>query len=152
MADNKFHTGKILENMAKMKREMPVKLANMTQREFSASFTKQGWSGDGGNQNWKEVQRRIPGTPEYKYPKTKQLSRRTSPILVRSGKMRRAVSNSIRTATFEKIQLVVPLSYAKYQNEGTEDIVQRKFMGDGRELRRKQKALMIKEIGKVWQV
>jgi hypothetical protein len=151
MADNKFHTGKILENIKKMKADVPVKLANMTQRFFLASFTEQGWGGDGGLNKWKEVKRRQPRTPEYKYPKTKQLSRRTSPILVRTGKLRRAVSNSIRLATFEKIQLVVPLEYAKYQNDGTTRITKRKFMGDGVALRKKQKALILNEMAKVWQ-
>ena len=151
MADNKFHTGKILENITKMKADAPVKLANMTQRFFGASFTDQGWAGENGLNKWKEVKRRQEGTPEYKYPKTKQLSRRTSPILVRTGKLRRAVSNSIRLATFEKIRLVVPLEYAKYQNDGTSKIAKRKFMGDGAALRKKQKDLLIKEIEKIWQ-
>ena len=152
MADNKFHTGKILENIKKMKADVPTKLANMTQRFFLESFTNQGWSGDGGLNKWKEVKRRQPGTPEYKYPKTKQLSRRTSPILVRTGKLRRAVSNSIRLATFEKIRLIVPLDYAKYQNDGTNHIAKRKFMGDGPELRKRQRALILNEMGKIWQV
>ena len=150
MEDNKFGFGKKLENIAKMKRDLPVLLANQAQREFTAAFTDQNFTA-GNGQQWQEVQRRIAGTPEYKYPKTKGLSRRTSPILVRTGKLRRAVSNSIRMATFEKIQLVVPLDYAKYQNDGTDNIPQRRFMGDGINLRRKQKDLINREIKKVWQ-
>ena len=149
MEDNKFGFGKKLENIAKMKRDLPVLLANQAQREFTAAFTDQNFTA-GNGQQWQEVQRRISGTPEYKYPKTKGLSRRTSPILVRTGKLRRAVSNSIRMATFEKIQLVVPLDYAKYQNDGTDNIPQRRFMGDGINLRRKQKDLINREIKKVW--
>lgn len=149
--DNKFHTGRILDNIKKMKSDAPVKLANMTQRFFLSSFTDQGWNGDSGLNKWKEVQRRIPGTSEYKYPKTKQLSRRTSPILVRTGKLRRAVSDSIRLATFEKIRLTVPLEYGKYQNDGTSHMVKRKFMGDGPVLRKKQRELIINEVSKVWQ-
>ncbi len=150
MKDNKFKFGERLEKISKMKKELPILLANQAQREFTAAFTNQNFTA-GNGQQWQEVQRRIQGTTEYKYPKTKGLSRRTSPILVRTGKLRRAVSNSIRLATFEKIQLVVPLDYAKYQNDGTNNIPQRRFMGDGITLRTKQKDLINREIKKVWQ-
>ena len=142
MADNKFGTGKILENVLKMKRDLPVLLANQAQRYFSDAFKQQGFDG----QAWQEVKRRIQGTPEYKYPKAKGLSRRTSPILVRTGKLRRAVSNSIRNATFESVKLVVPLEYASFQNEGTGKIQKREFMGNSAALRAKQKELIQQNI------
>lgn len=144
--DNKFGTGKILEAVAKMKRDLPVLLANQAQRYFTATFKEQGFDGNG----WKEVKRRIEGTPEWKYPKTKGLSRRTTPILVRTGKLRRAVSNSIRNATFESVKLVAPIPYASYQNEGTDKIPKRKFMGDSQTLRRKQRELIEKNIDKAF--
>jgi len=39
-------------------------------------------------------------------------------LLVKSGKLRRAVEQSIRLKSFEKIQLVVALPYAEVHNEG----------------------------------
>jgi len=136
--DNKFGTGAMMQNLEKLKRELPVLLANQAQRHFTANFKAQGFEGD----HWKEVKRRIEGTPEYKYPKTKGLSRRTSPILVRTGKLRRAVSESIRSKTFTSIKLVAALPYANYQNEGTDTIPKRQFMGDSPQLRKLQTELI----------
>lgn len=148
MADNKFGTGKILENVLKLKRELPVLLANQAQRHFANTFQEQGFDGN----HWEEVKRRQSGTSEYKYPKTKQLSRRTSPILVRTGTLRRAVSNSVRSTTFESILLVVPLEYASYQNEGTATIKKREFMGDSTVLRAKQVKLIEETIDSTFKV
>lgn len=143
---NKFRTDILVERVGQMKKELPVLLANQAQREFTNSFKKQGFDGD----QWQEVKRRQPGTPEYKYPLKKQLSRRTSPILVRTGKLRRAVSESIRNATFESIKLVVDLPYAQYQNDGTGKIPKRQYMGDNPSLREKQRELILKGIDKVF--
>lgn len=142
MADNKFGTGKIIDNISKLKRELPILLANQAQRYFTNTFKEQGFDGSG----WQEVKRRQPGTLEYKYPKNKGLSRRTTPILVRTGKLRRAVSDSIRNATFESVKLVTAIPYASYHNEGTDKIPKRKFMGDSQKLRRKQIELIKKNI------
>ena len=143
--DNKFLFGQLLKNLQTMKGEIPVILANQAQTFFTRTFTNQGWDG----QPWQQVKRRIEGTPEYKYPKTKGLSRRTSPILVRTGTLRRAVSNSIRSATFQSIRLVVDLPYAYNQNEGV-TIPKRHFMGNS-PLLEQQQVLKIKQyIDKAW--
>ena len=128
MPDNKFHFGRLRMDLLKMKHELPIILANQAQNYFVSSFTKQGWDG----QSWQQVNRRIPGTSEYKYPKLKGLSRRTSPILVRTGRLRRAVSNSIRSQTFQSVRMVVDLPYAAAQNYGDPDInlPQRQYMGN----------------------
>ena len=144
--DNKFGTGKIIQNFSLLKRELPILLANQAQRYFVATFKEQGFDGT----NWKEVKRREPETTEYKYPKTKGLSRRTSPILVRTGKLRRAVNDSIRSATFESIKFITAVPYASYQNSGTDNIPKRKFMGDSKILRRKQTELITKNIDKAF--
>lgn len=146
MADNPFHTGEILKQMERVKHELPILLANQAQRHFTESFSQGGYEG----KPWKEVQRRIQGTSEYKYPMNKGLSRRTSPILVRTGKLRRMVSNSIRTKTFELIRLVAALPYASYQNEGTDDIEARPYMRDSPGLRKIQNELITKTFGKVF--
>ena len=147
--DNKFHTGQIIANSQKLKHDLPILIANQAQRFFENSFQIQGWD-DSSVKNWKEVNRRIGGTTEYKYPKTKGLSRQTSPILVRTGKLRRAVSNMIRSKTFESIKLVCAIPYASYHNDGTDKIPKRQFMGDSKDLRKAQRILIDNQIDKVF--
>jgi len=88
-------------------------------------------------------------TKAYKYAKP---SARTRHILVKSGALRRAVNNSIRSATFNRVELIVGVPYAEYHNEGTKSIPKRQFMGDSVILRRKQIQLINKEVDKIWQV
>lgn len=148
MPDNKFRFGQLRMNLLKMKSELPVILANQAQNFFVSSFTNQGWDG----QKWKEVNRRTPGTDEYKYPKFKGLTRRTKPILVSTGRLRRAVSNSIRSATFQSVRLVVDLPYAAAQNEGDSKInlPRRHYMGNSPVLVEKQKLKIKGYINKLW--
>lgn len=148
---NKFKIDQIIKNAAVIKTKVPPLLANQARNFFLKSFKDSAWQ-DSGTQKWKEVQRRIAGTNAYKYPKKKQLSRRTSPILVRTGKLRRAVRNSVRLQTFERIELVVPLKYAAVHNEGEGNMPQRKFMGDSKTLRDKQVKLIYREFDKAWKV
>lgn len=104
MADTKFGFQRILNNVDKLKRTLPVKLANETQNFFVDSWRKQGWD-DGSVKAWQPRQK-----------ETKKSAGRS--ILVKSGKLRRAVGQSIRSKTFEKIQLVVALPYAQVHNDG----------------------------------
>lgn len=145
---SKFKLDKVIKNLEATKRDLPIKLANQAVNHFSDNFQKQGFE----TQRWKEVKRRIPDTPEYKYPKRKGLSRRTKPILVNTGRLRRAVAASKKLSTFNLIKLVVDLPYAIYHNEGTDNTPQRKFIGDSAALRRKQINLIDKEIDRIWQV
>ena len=145
MMDNKFHFGRLLTNLNVMKRELPILLANQAQNFFVRSFTQQGWDGE----HWQEVKRRIEGTPEYKYPKFKGLSRRTSPILVRTGRLRRAVSNSIRSATWQSVRLVVDLPYAANQNEG-DTVPRRHYMGNSPLLVAEQQLKIRTYINRIW--
>ncbi|MDQ2718229.1 MAG: hypothetical protein M3Z26_00505 [Bacteroidota bacterium] len=144
-----FNFTDILRKCNQLKQELPILLANQAQVYFTESFAKQGWDGKA----WKEVERRISGTPEYKYPKYKGLSRRSTPILVRTGNLRRAVSNSVRTGhvSFDEIKLVVPIAYASFLNQGTNKIEQREFIGDSPILRKNQIQLIENEIKKVFE-
>ena len=72
---DKFNFSRVIANVEKTKRELPIILAKATQSEFVKNFTNQGFAG----QKWLIPNRRIAGTDEYKYPKTKGLSRRTKP-------------------------------------------------------------------------
>jgi phage gpG-like protein len=141
MATTKFGFDKMQRNFESLKRDLPVTLGNTGERFFRESFDKQEFV-DEVPKKWDNVQRRIPGTPEYKYPKTKQLSRRTSAILVRTGKLRQAVNNSLKRATFQEIVFEVPLKYAPVHNYGLvmkngSPMPERKFMGHSAVLIRK---------------
>ncbi|CAB4131001.1 hypothetical protein UFOVP129_42 [uncultured Caudovirales phage] len=139
---NKFNFEEVTKRLQQAERETIVLLSNQSQNYFLSSFRKQGWDGE----NWKEVQRRTPDTKAYKYPKTKGLQRRTSPILVgagfkvRGGTLRRAVSNMARTAEVSnnngnaRLRMIVDLDYAKYNNEGTNHNPKRQFVGQTAEL------------------
>lgn len=143
---NRFGFKQIIEGVEKAKDELPRLLANQAQNHFAGSFKRGGWDGT----PWKEVKRRQEGTPEYKYPKRKGLSRRTKPILVQSGQLRRAVSMSARVVTWQKILLVVDLPYAERHNEGKDGMPKRQFMGHSSVLQYKQVELINKYMQSVW--
>lgn len=87
-----------------MKQTVPTLLANQAQNFFVASWRKQGWE-DRGIERW---------------PARQDKGRKSQgrAILVKSGKLRRAVGQSIRIKTFDKIQFVVALPYAAVHNDG----------------------------------
>lgn len=143
---DKFNFSRVIANVEKTKRELPIILAKATQSEFVKNFTNQGFDG----QKWITPNRRIAGTDEYKYPKTKGLSRRTKPTLTNTGVLRRATANSIREATWERIMLVVDLPYALRHNEGLDGMPQRTFIGQTNELTRIQNGIVTKYFDKVW--
>lgn len=101
---SKFGFDKALKNMERLKETLPPLLANQAQNFFVQSWRKQGWD-DGGIQRWKPRQ--------DKGPKSQGRA-----ILVKSGKLRRAIGQSIREQSFERIKLVVALPYAFVHNEG----------------------------------
>jgi len=145
---NPFNLLELAANLQVMKRELPILLANQAQRYFADSWKQQGYEG----KQWKEVKRREEGTKEYKYPKYKGLSRRTNPILVRSGALRREVSNSIRSQSFDLIKLVSSLPYSSYINEGTPTMDARPFMRDSPGLRVKQTELITKTVNRALKI
>ena len=144
---DKFNFLEVVKRLEAAKSPLMVKLANQAQRHFVATFDKQGFDG----KNWQEVKRRMPGTPEYKYPRSKGLSRQTSPILVRTGTLRKLVNKSVKAVTPHSILLTVAAPYAKYLNDGTGKMVRRRFMGDNAILRKEQKEKMYAELERIWQ-
>lgn len=147
MSENKFFFGRAIENINKLKRELPILLANQARLHFTGSFREQGYEG----RPWKEPNRKIEGTPEYKYPKNKGLGRRTQTTLIRTGRLRRDVNSSVRVVSFERIELIVSTPYAAYLNEGTEHMPARPFVKDSPLLRKMQVEKIEKYIDKVWQ-
>lgn len=148
MADSKFKFGQLKTRIQILKYDLPELLANDARKYFLKSFINQAWEGV----PWQEVNRRIPGTPEYKYPKKKDLGRHTRPILIGKGatKLRRAVANSIKVNVFPKVRLVVDLPYADVHNQGLGRMPQRKFMGDSEGLRKIHRARIKKTMDKLW--
>lgn len=122
---NKFGFDILLKNFKREEIVLAKRIANAQKNYFLGSFQKQSWDGN----KWKEVKRRIPGTYEYKYPKKRGLSRRTKPILIGKGILRRAVTNSIKSVTPKSIRFVVELPYADVHNEGSNSMPKRKYMG-----------------------
>jgi hypothetical protein len=153
--DTKFGFEELKKRLVLARRETLVLLANQAQNFFVSTFKKQGIGG----QPWKEVQRRTKGEKAYKYPKTKGLQRRTSPILIgagfkiRGGTLRRTVSNMARTADIGngRLRMVVDLKYATYLNEGTSDMVARPFVKQVPELTAMQKKKIEEIVTKVFQ-
>ncbi len=122
-----------------VKRDAPVVIANEGQRHFNEQFYKQRWEGD----KWPEVDRRKPGTFAYKYPKKKDLSRHTRPILIgKTTRLKQAVNRAIKgTPNHRRIVWGVFGSvgkYAYYHNEGIGQ-KKRRFMGVSRSLRMRLK-------------
>lgn len=148
MADTKFKLGRVRGNIEKMKRELPPILAIKSQNYFEKSFQNSGWEGE----KWKEPQRLIPGTAEYKYSKWGGAKGRATPILVNRARLRSKVASSIRTKTFNLIRLVVDSPYAKRHNEGLDGMPQRKFMGDSPGLQLMQRTEIKKYVDKIWLV
>ena len=143
---NKFEFDKVVKRLDSAKVNLPVRLSKVAHDFFLDKFTHQNWDG----KEWQNVKRREPGTPEFKYPKTKDLARRTrAPLLGKSRNLLKSVNNSQRVATWSEIRLGVDVPYAVYHNEGTENIPQRRFMGHSKELDAQVKAEIKKQLDKV---
>jgi len=138
-----------LAALKKLKRTLPREVGEITANFFQDNFTKQGFDDNGVNP-WKQVRRRIAGTPEYKYPKKKDLGRRTRAILVKSGKLRRDIK--VRKARFDRIEVGtsrLTKDYASRHNYGEDKMPKRKFIGNSRNLKRKQKSHITNRLDKI---
>jgi phage gpG-like protein len=130
---NKFNLSKKLQAFNQLKKDLPPILANDSEKFFRDNFSKEGFQ-DGNFQKWEEVQRRIPGTNAFKYPKRARLSRRTKKILSNTGMLKNSIKRT--SATFNNITVTSRLIYAARHNEGLRGMPKRKFMGVSRLLER----------------
>lgn len=160
--DTKFKFEQVKRQLIAMQRETLVLLSNQAQNYFVSSFRKQGFNG----QPWKEVQRRIPGTNAWKYPKPtvknpkRGLQRRTSPILIgagykkRGGTLRDAVGSMVNTREISNgiVRMIVDLPYAKPQNEGNSRLPKRQFIGQTQELTNMQIKKIDQIVTKIFKV
>jgi len=134
------------QNLALMKRTLPKEIGNAGQNFFRSSFEVQGFV-DGSLERWREVQRRIKGTRAYNQASD---AARTQAILVGTpgGDLRRAVGDSLVTATFTMIRFRVSNDYAIYHNQGTKKIPKRQFMGKSKVFEDRVRITVIRAMGK----
>lgn len=149
MAD-RFKFDLVGEELKKGSTNMMREIAMANKNYFLQSFKRQAW-----DQKWAEVNRRIPGTKEYKYPAKKGLRRRTRPILVGKGALRRAVNSSIKSVTPNKVKFVVDLPYAAIHNEGLrmkggKTMPKRQYMGYNEATNKINKAIIKKYADKAF--
>lgn len=151
----KFSFDRVKQNIAQIKRDLPRLMANDAQNYFLGAFKDEGWNGA----KWKEVNRRIKDTPEYKYPLNKGLSRHDKKILIGSGRLRREVSNLAQKAQVTesafnfKVTLAIDpniVPYAGFHNFGEGHNPKRQFMGDSPVLRVILRKRIERFMDKVW--
>ena len=137
--------------MAEVKKTLPKELGKQAQRFFTATFNDQGFT-DWSKNRWAEVNRRIAGTSEYKYPKKGASRRHSRAILVGTGKLRGDVARSMKSATWDRITFEVESDYGAYHNEGTERLQQRQFMGHSHTLNNELLETINKRLARVFAV
>lgn len=135
---NRFEFENIVAKLNKAKVDLPKLVASDIRNYFVNSFKRQGFDG----QKWQDVKR---------HQKEKQTAKDKKPILIQTGRLRRSVNESIRKTSWEEIVLGIDTPYAKYQNEGTDRIPKRQFMGDSKELKTIIHNRIEKEIKKIIQ-
>jgi phage gpG-like protein len=142
-----FNLDEVMKRFEVTKSELPKIFANDALNFVNDNFKKQEFE-DTPIRKWKEVKRRIQGTKAYKYPKKKDLGRRSRAILVKSGRLRRATF--IKKATWNETTIANPTPYAEYHNDGTKNIPQRQFMGHSHVLEKKQISKLTKALNEIW--
>lgn len=151
MGQDRFRFDVIGEDLIKGSTALMREIAMAQKNYFVASFKRQDWDGD----KWQEVQRRIKGTKAYNYPAKKGLKRRTRPILVGRGSLRRAVNSSLKSVTPNRVRFQVDLPYAAIHNQGLRMknggmMPKRQFMGLTKELDKTNKKIIEKYVNKAF--
>jgi len=129
---NKFNFGKVLRNMQSI--DISLDLANTAKNDFLNNFRTESFDG----KSWK--QRKNDKTPGRK-------------LLVKSGRLRRDVSNSVsaghKNGRFS-YTLIVKNPYAGYNNDGAGALPKRQFVGMTRELNKKLLNKINQRIKSIW--
>jgi phage gpG-like protein len=102
MSQPKFNLDIVQKKFDNMKRTLPKKVGNMSTRFFTQSFAKEGFT----DQSF------------TKWPDRKKKEATQRNLLVKSGRLRRAVSDSLKTTDWNNISFIVPLRYAAIHNHG----------------------------------
>jgi hypothetical protein len=119
--------------IASVQNTLPTVLANEGVNFFVGNFDKEGFV-NVSIEKWKTPERKIPGTLAYKYPKKKDLGRRTRKTLVKTGKLKRQVNNSVVEKSIKRIVWKVVSPYGKRHNDGLDGMPKRQFMGESKTL------------------
>lgn len=136
---SKMGIDKVMKKFDQMRDVLPKVLADDTLKFFISAFNKEGFTENGFK----------PWAPR----KGKQTGRNsTRKILMDTGKLKRSVSNSIKIETFNLIKFSVEVPYAEYVNNGTGNMVARKFMGKSPELKKRNEKLIKQVIDDIWGV
>lgn len=150
MAQNPFKFGMIVKRYDSVALDMMREIAMANKNYFLDSFKRQGWDG----KTWQEVNRRTPGTKAYEYPKHKGLKRRTRPILVGRGSLRRQVNSSIKLMNRSRIIFMVDLPYAGIHNDGGQvngfKMPRRRYMGQNKQTDLLTKNIIKKYVNKTF--
>ncbi len=151
----KFNFDRVKKNVETLMRELPEILVNDATRFFNSAFRDQTWD----DKPWPVPQRKIPGTKEYKYPIKGAERRRSRAILVKTGRLRRALATSARpiarTSNSATMKWVIGLPYAAIHNDGLPmarggNMPERKFIGDSKKLRTLQMNKIKTVTSKIW--
>jgi len=129
---NKFNFSKVLSNMQSI--DISLDLANTAKNDFINNFKQQSFNGT-----------------KWKARKNNKDSGRN--LLVKSGRLRRDVSNSVSTGHKNSnlsYTLVVNNNYAGYNNEGTGRMPKRQFVGMTPELNRKLLLKISQRLNAIW--
>ena len=122
---------KAIRKLKQKKSTLPIKVGIIAKRHFLASFRKQGWV-DQSLRKWK---------PRKRQDKDK----RRRAILVLSGAMRASIR--VRQARFSAIRVgSYGIKYARRHNRGINNMPQRQFIGPSKQMTKKIKAMVRKEI------
>lgn len=134
MMANKFNFGQIARKFKSL--DLSLDIANTAKNDFLDNFKKESFDG----QAWK------------KRKSDKQAGRK---LLVKTGRLRRDVSNSVSEGHKNSnlsYTLVVNNPYASFNNEGTYKLPQRQFVGMTPELNKKLLLKINLKIMRIWAI
>ena len=114
-----FKIEAMVKRLSNVKSTLPKVLANLGQNFFSRNFQAS----------------KSPQGIAWPARKTETKKTKGKHLLVQTGALRASVFHSIRTYNWDGITWGSDITYAKYQNEGTETIPKREFIGDSPQLR-----------------
>ena len=131
---NKFNFGQISAKFKSL--DLSLLMANTAKNDFLDNFKKESFE----------------GKPWQKRKSDKQAGRK---LLVKTGRLRRDVSNSVSEGHKNSnlsYTLVVNNPYAAFNNEGTNKMPQRQFVGMTPELNKKLLLKINQKIMRIWAI
>ena len=146
---HKFRFDEMLTALKKAKVDMPKQIAEAGQTYFALNYAKQ-QSPDG--VAWQPRKKESNSTRNTRITKSGSLDKRYKgfkPIGVASGALKASTWHSIISYDFKKVVWGVDISYAGYFNYGTDKMVARPFIADGKEIRGKIKGIIKREFDKI---